>query len=376
VENIMSINLPARIGMAVEEVDTPCLLIDLDAFERNVKRMAGFIEERGLRLRAHAKTHKSANIANYQIAHGAVGVCCQKVSEAEALVNGGVRDVLVSNQVITAPKIERLAAMATQARVLVCVDDLNNIDDLNTAAIHYNTTIEVLVEMDVGAGRCGVQPGEPVLPLARRVAASAGLRFAGLQAYQGKAQHMHDYGERKAKIDQAVAEVARTIELLKAEGLHCDIVAGAGTGTFRFEGTSGVYNELQCGSYIFMDADYQRVRMQDGRNLDEFENSLFIYTTVMSKTKVEKAICDAGLKAQSVDSGLPVIFGREDIEYIGASDEHGVISDPSNVLKLGDKLRLVPGHCDPTVNVHDWFVGIRHDRVESIWPVTARGMCL
>ncbi|MDA3920505.1 MAG: hypothetical protein PF501_07475 [Salinisphaera sp.] len=154
------------------------------------------------------------------------------------------------------------------------------------------------------------------------------------------------------------------------------MVAGAGTGTYAFEGTSGVYNELQCGSYIFMDADYQRIAMADGRIIDDFENSLFLYTTVMSKTRKEKAICDAGLKAQSVDSGVAVVFGRDDIEYIGASDEHGVISDPRNVLKLGDKLKLVPGHCDPTVNIHDWYVGVRNGVVERVLPVTARGMCL
>ncbi len=163
---------------------------------------------------------------------------------------------------------------------------------------------------------------------------------------------------------------------LAAKNLECEMVAGAGTGTYAFEGTSGVYNELQCGSYIFMDADYQRIAMADGRIIDDFENSLFLYTTVMSKTRKEKAICDAGLKAQSVDSGVAVVFGRDDIEYIGASDEHGVISDPRNVLKLGDKLKLVPGHCDPTVNIHDWYVGVRNGVVERVLPVTARGMCL
>ncbi len=372
----MTINIPAHVGMAVEEVDTPCLLVDLDALERNIDRMASFVKENNLRLRVHAKTHKSPDIANYQIAKGAVGVCCQKVSEAEAMVRGGVRDVFVSNEVVNPRMIDRLAALSKQARVLVCVDDIDNIDDLDKAAQRYNTTLEVLVEADVGAGRCGVQPGEPVLPLARKVSKAKGLKFSGLQAYQGKAQHVHDFNERKAKIDDAANSVRETVEMLKKEGLDCDIIGGAGTGTYRFEGTSGVYNELQCGSYVFMDADYQRIKMEDGRHIDEFENSLFLYTTVMSKTKVEKAICDAGLKAQSVDSGPAVVYQRQDIEYIGASDEHGVISDPQNHLKLGEKLRLVPGHCDPTVNIHDWYVGYRGDRVEAIWPVAARGMCL
>ncbi len=372
----MSSNIPAEIGMRVEDVDTPCLLIELDAYERNLERMACFVREQGLRHRAHAKTHKSADIALQQIAHGAVGVCCQKVSEAEALIHGGVRDALIPNQVVTPRKTERLAALAARARVLVCVDDIDNIADIDVIARRHDTRIEVLVEIDVGAGRCGVQPGEPAVILARRVAAAEALEFAGLQAYQGEAQHVRDFVERKTRIDVAVADVTRTLNLLAAAGLECGIVTGAGTGTYRFEGASGVYNELQCGSYIFMDADYQRIRMEDGRAMDEFDNSLFIFTTVMSNAAPGRAVCDAGLKAQSVDSGLPVVFGRDDIEYIGASDEHGVLSDPDDALRLGDKLRLIPGHCDPTVNVHDWFVGMRDGRVEVLWPVTARGMLL
>lgn len=369
-------NTPATIGTPIEDIDTPCLLLDLDAYERNLDCMAKFIRENGLRLRPHAKTHKSADIAHDQIERGAVGVCCQKVSEAEALLHGGVRDLLISNEVVSPNMINRMAAMATQARVLVCADDADNIDHLEAAAKRHAATLEVLVEIDVGAARCGVAPGEPAVPLAQKIDAAPHLKFAGLQAYQGKAQHVHDYNKRKALIENAVAMTRETVERLAAKGLQCAIVGGAGTGTYEFEGTSGVYNELQCGSYIFMDADYQRIVMADGRLIDDFENSLFLYTTVMSKTKPEKAICDAGLKAHSVDSGLPVVYGRDDIEYIGASDEHGVISDPSNALKLREKLKLVSGHCDPTVNLHDWYVGVRNGVVERVFPVTARGMCL
>src|SRR3954452_20457787 len=376
-ESVMSNNIPASIGMPIEEIDTPCLLLELDAFERNVARMANFIKENGVRHRGHAKCHKSADIAAYLAEKGGTcGICCQKVSEAEAMVSGGVRDVLVSNEVTTPKKIERLAALATRARVLVCVDDLANVDDLSAAAQKYKVTIECLVEIDVGAGRCGVEPGEAAVEIGKKIDRAPGLEFAGLQAYQGKAQHVYDYPERKAMIDAAIADVANTVELLKAAGLRCDIVAGAGTGTFHLEGTSNVYNELQCGSYMFMDADYQRVRDENGKFFSEFENSLFIYTTVMSKTKADKAICDAGLKAQSVDSGMPVIFGRNDVKYIKCSDEHGVIDDPDNVLKLNEKLKLIPSHCDPTVNVYDWYVCVRNGRVEAIWPVTARGMNL
>ena len=374
---VVGLNIPAEVGMDAEDICTPALIVDLDAFEHNIEVMHRYIVENGLRHRAHAKTHKSVDIALYQIEHGgACGVCCQKVSEAEAMVAGGVKDVLVSNQVVDPRKIDRLAMMAKKARILVCVDDAGNIDDLSAAALKHGVTIECLVEIDCGAGRCGVSWGDPVVALAKKIAASDGLKFSGLQAYQGAAQHVHDFEERKGKIDTAIRQVSDTVEMLKAEGLECDIIGGAGTGSYYFEGTSGVYNEMQCGSYIFMDADYQRVKDEQGGDISEFENSLFIWTSVMSKARADKAICDAGLKAQSVDSGLPVIFGRSDIEYIKCADEHGVITDPENSLKLNDKLKLVPGHCDPTCNVYDWYVGVRNGKVECLWPVSARGMAL
>ncbi|MDH3715772.1 MAG: DSD1 family PLP-dependent enzyme [Gammaproteobacteria bacterium] len=376
-EPVLGLNVPAAPGMTLADVSTPALIIDLDAFERNVERLRIFVKKNGVRLRAHAKTHKSADIAHYQMKHGgACGICCQKVSEAEAMVAGGVQDVLVSNQVVDTKKIDRLARLAGQARLLVCVDDLGNVDDLSTAAASHNVTIECLVEIDCGAGRCGVQWGEPVVGLAKKIAASAGLQFSGLQAYQGAAQHVRDYDERKAKIETAIRQVADTLAMLAAQELQCDIVGGAGTGTYYFEGASGVYNELQCGSYIFMDAAYQRVLDESGNCVSEFENSLFIYTSVMSHATAAMAICDAGLKAQSVDSGLPVIFGRDDVEYVKCSDEHGVIDDPQSALRLNEKLKLVPGHCDPTCNLYDWYVGVRDGNVECVWPVTARGMVL
>ncbi|MEL6420651.1 MAG: DSD1 family PLP-dependent enzyme, partial [Pseudomonadota bacterium] len=202
-----------------------------------------------------------------------------------------------------------------------------------------------------------------------------GLKFAGLQAYQGAMQHMDSYEDRKAKVDIAIAMVRDAVDGLRVEGLECDIVGGGGTGSYYFESNSGVYNELQCGSYAFLDADYGRILDKDGKRIDqgEWENALFILTSVMSHAKADKAIVDAGLKAQSVDSGLPVIHGRTDVEYVKCSDEHGVVADPDGVLAINEKLRLVPGHCDPTCNVHDWYVGVRGGKVETLWPVSARG---
>ena len=378
-ENTLEVgyNIPAEIGMAVEEIATPALLIDLDAFEKNVAVMADFIREHEVRHRAHAKTHKSIDIAFYQIAQGgACGICCQKVSEAEALVAAGITDVLVSNQVVSPRQIDRLAKMAKRARVIVCVDDAANVDELSAAAVKNEVQIECLVEIDCGGGRCGVVSGNPVVELARKISASEGLLFSGLQAYQGSAQHLRDYAVRRAKVDTAIEQVADTLNMLNRGGFECRIVGGAGTGTYYFEGTSKVFNELQCGSYIFMDVDYQRIRDAEGNCISEFDNSLFVLTSIMSHTKPDIAVCDAGLKVLSVDSGLPKVFGRDDLEYIQCSDEHGLITDPDGVLRLNDSLMLIPGHCDPTCNLFDWYVGVRGGKVECLWPVTARGMSL
>ena len=370
-------DVPASIGMDELEIQTPCLVVDLDAFERNIEKMRDFCRETGMRHRVHGKMHKSADVAHYQIDHGdACGVCCQKVSEAEAFARAGVKDILVSNQVRDPAKIDRMAQLPKLgARTLCCVDDITNVAELSVAAAKHGTEIECLVEIDCGAGRCGVNDTPSVVEIAKAIDAAPGLKFGGIQAYQGAMQHLDSYDDRKEKIDIAVAMVRDAVDALKAEGLECDIVGGGGTGSYYFEGASGVYNELQCGSYAFMDADYGRILDKDGNRIDqgEWENALFILTSVMSHTKADKAICDAGLKAQSVDSGLPVIFGRDDVEYVKCSDEHGVIADPEGKLAINEKLRLVPGHCDPTCNVHDWYVGVRGGKVEKLWPITARG---
>jgi len=369
---------PAEIGMPLEDVDTPCLLIELDAFERNLKRMASAAASAPVRLRPHAKTHKCAVIAQRQIELGAVGVCCQKVSEAEALVYGGVRDVLVTNQIVGPSKITHLVALAKQADVAVCADDPTNIADLNAAAVRFGVRLPVLVEVDVGANRCGVEPGEPTLALARQIQRSPGLRFGGLQAYYGSAQHIRKFDERRGAIQRACGEVQETLDMLRRDAIPCEAVTGAGTGTYAFEAASKIFTEIQCGSYIFMDADYGRNLDADANPVHEFEHSLFVYATVMSRPTKDRAVVDAGLKAVSVDSGMPVVYGVKGVEYQRASDEHGKLqlTDPDPSLRVGTKLRLVPGHCDPTVNMYDWYVGVRNSRVEALWPIVARGALL
>jgi len=374
----MTTRPPAEVGMPLEAVDTPALLLDLDAFEKNLARLAAAAAGAGVRLRPHAKSHKCPVIALRQMASGAVGVCCQKVSEAEAMVYGGVPDVLVSNEIVGAPKIARLLSLAAQARVAVCADDAGNVAALDDAATAFGVRLPVLVEVNVGADRCGVEPGEPALALARQIAGSRGLRFAGLQAYHGGAQHIRDYARRKEAIQAAAEKTRRTVELLRRHALACELVSGAGTGTYPFEAASGVWNELQAGSYIFMDADYLKNLRQDGTPGSEFTPSLFVYATVMSRPAKDRAVLDAGLKALSVDSGMPSVAGMQDVEYLRASDEHGKLTlhDPGRALPLGSKLRLIPGHCDPTVNMYDWYVCCRNGRVEALWPIIARGAVL
>ncbi len=370
-------DVPALPGMDEADIQTPCLVLDLDALERNIKKMGDYAKAHGMRHRVHGKMHKSVDVAKLQERlGGAVGVCCQKVSEAEVFARGGIKDVLVSNQVRDPLKIDRLARLPKLgARTIVCIDDIDNVAELSAAAEKHGTQIECFVEIDCGAGRCGVTTTEDVVKIAKAVDAADNLKFTGIQAYQGAMQHLDSYEDRKEKLDVAIAQVKEAVEGLKAEGLDPELVSGGGTGSYYFESNSGVYNELQCGSYAFMDADYGRILDKDGNRIDqcEWENAFFILTQVMSHVKADKAIVDAGLKAQSVDSGLPVVYGRDDVEYIKCSDEHGVVTDPNGALKINDKLKLVPGHCDPTANVHDWYVGVRDGKVECVWPVSARG---
>jgi D-serine deaminase-like pyridoxal phosphate-dependent protein len=354
---------PASVGQRLEEVDTPALVLDLDAFEANLAALNRAVAGR-VRVRAHAKTHKCAEIAKRQIASGAVGVCCQKVSEAEALVEAGVSDILVSNEVIGATKLARLAALSRRCRLGVCVDTLEGLDALKATGAR----LDVYVELEVGMGRCGIAPGEPAAALAARI--TGNLRFAGLQAYHGRAQHVRSMAERRASIARAAEAVVYTRSVLQKAGIETPVVTGAGSGTFMFEVESGVWDEIQPGSYIFMDVDY--ARNEWAAPLPRFQHALFVLTTVMSRPRAGVAIVDAGLKASSVDSGMPGVWQRPGLDYTRASDEHGwVEGEPAPAL--GEKLLLVPGHCDPTVNLYDWYVCARRGLVEQLWPIEARG---
>jgi D-serine deaminase-like pyridoxal phosphate-dependent protein len=331
-------------------------------------------------MRPHAKTHKSPDIAKRQIALGAVGVCCQKVSEAEVMVDAGIGDVLVTNEVAGAAKLARLAALAKRATVGVCVDDIDSVAELEAAADAAGSMLDVLVEIDVGGRRCGATPGDAAARIAERVAGARHLCFAGLQAYHGSAQHVRAAADRRERIAHAVACVQETQRALRAAGLEARMVTGAGTGTYENEAASGVYNELQAGSYIFMDADYARNLREDGGLFDAYQHALFVHATVMSAPASDRRVIDAGLKTFAMDAGMPTPWKLDGAVYHRPSDEHGIldVSACDRPPARGTTVLLVPGHCDPTVNLHDWYVGIRgmagHDpRVECVWPVAARG---
>lgn len=368
----------ARRGDPVDTVATPALVIDLDAMERNLAAMALFARSHGIRLRPHAKMHKSAVIAKAQIAAGAVGICAQKISEAEVLADAGIADIFISNEVIDTAKLMRVAALAGRIDLSVAVDSILGVDRLAEACNAAGSAPNVFVEIDVGQGRCGVSPPDAGA-LARHVV-SRGLRFAGLQAYQGAAQHIRGAAEREAAVRGVTTLVRAAQKRIDSAGIACPLVTGGGTGTFVFDAESGACGELQVGSYLFMDGEYAGI--EPAEDAPRFEHALFIKSQVMSRGP-SHVVVDAGIKAYAIDAGLPGVWHRE-LEMFNFGDEHGVLKAggsgaTAHLPPLGETVWLVPGHCDPTVNLHDAYVAVRGGLeggvVEALWPVDTRG-CL
>lgn len=385
-------HLQNLVGQAVKRIDTPALVIDLDAMDRNIERMARFAQQHGVLWRPHAKLHKSAHIAHLLEHAGAVGHCVQKVSEAEALAAGGITNIFISNEVIAPLKLARVAALAKAlsaegGRLAICVDSEEGVTRLAQAmqdAQAGNATIDALVEINVGQNRCGAEPGEAAVALARAIAAQPTLRFAGLQAYHGGAQHLRTADERKAAIEQVLTLVKRTHHEFDRANIAIPLITGAGTGTMVNEAASGIYGEIQPGSFLFMDADYAANQRDAAQPL--FEHALYVKTQVMSRND-QHAVCDAGHKAHAIDSGLPKLHAlapEHALRFANGGDEHGVLHPDAEagntsgwLPALGETLWLIPGHCDPTVNLHDHLIGVRGGRlkgvVERIFTVDGRG---
>jgi len=368
-----------EIGAPVRGLDTPALLIDLEVMERNLEKMANRLAGGGLCLRAHSKTHKSPILAQKQMELGAVGVCCQKVSEAEVMVAGGVQDILVSSEVVSPSKLRRLMALALHVRLVLVIDDPRGAELLSEAAGEAGHAIEVLVDVDVGQGRCGVPHGAPAAEVGKFVDSLPGLEVIGFQAYEGKAQHINGFDSRCKMYENATARIRETAEEFATAGLSTRLRSGGGTGTWRWDLEAGVLTELQAGSYLFMDAHYCSVGGPGGEVNDDFEPSLFVLTTVVSTPSTERVVVDAGHKSLSSDSGMPVC---KDVEanYSAGGDEHGILTILAGNPRpdLGDTLLIQPSHCDTTINLHDSYCGIRGGMsegvLETVWPVAARGM--
>ena len=359
--------------MKIAELDTPALLVDADAFERNVARMAKLCDDAGAELRPHAKAHKSPEIARIQMEAGAVGICCAKLGEAEVMAAAGIDDLLVTTPVVGASKIMRLMDAARQARVSVVVDDEGNISDLAAGAQTAGLRLGVLVEVDVGQGRCGVPPGPRAAELARLIDGHPWLRFRGLQAYHGAIQMRGDVAERRAAANLALEKAELSAGPVREAGLAIEVLTGGGTGTSAIDAEACGLTELQPGSYIFMDTNYSAIEW-DGAPAPPFENALSVLAGVLSRPAPGRAILDSGLKAISGDGGAPRPADHGGAEFRFAGDEHGELSFPGEApLEVGDKVTLLPSHCDTTVNLHDRFIVTRGDEVEAVWEIAARG---
>ena len=370
----------ARAGDALADVDTPALVLDLDAFERNLDSMQAAANAAGVALRPHAKAHKTPAIALAQLQRGAVGICCQKVSEALPFLQAGVTDIHISNQIAGPAKAAQLAQLALHGRFSVCVDHPQQVAGLAAATAASGSRLAVFIEIDIGQGRCGVAGADAVLRLLDALAPNPQLRFGGLQAYHGGVQHVRSHAERQAAAQRAGARTAAVVAALGVAGVACPVVTGGGSGSVEFDLAGGVYTELQPGSYVFMDGDYGR---NQGGAVLRFQHSLFVASTVMSVGDGNRCILDAGLKSLAVDSGLPTVWqdgaASATLAYAAANDEHGIVrrADGAPALPLpalGSQLLLVPGHCDPTLNLHDDLVAVRGGVVEALWPIAARGL--
>jgi D-serine deaminase-like pyridoxal phosphate-dependent protein len=363
--------------MRRDEIPTPALLLDLARFERNLERMASHVRRVGKALRPHAKTHRCPEIAKRQIAAGALGVACAKLGEAEVMAETGVRGLLITTEIVPAPKIERLLRLVqTAPDTMIVIDHVENARDISRAAATAGVVVNVLVDVDVGGRRTGTQPGEAATALAREIASLPALRFRGLQGYAGQCAHVMGWSARRDASRAAMAPLGETRRRIEATGLAVDIVAGGSTGTFDIDVEMPELTELQAGSYCVMDIDYRRVGGRKSDALTEFEMALTVIATVVSVPTGERAMVDAGLKAFSTDKSFPPeAVERPGIEYGFAGDEHGrlTLRDPDRPLKLGERIEFFPPHCDPTINLYDRIYAVRDSVVEAIWPVAARG---
>jgi D-serine deaminase-like pyridoxal phosphate-dependent protein len=351
-----------------DQIETPALLIDLDILERNIHIMANYMKDKKAKLRPHYKTYKCPKISHLQMAAGAKGICCAKLGEAETLVEAGIKDVLIANQIVDPVKIFRLAGLAHgDTKITVTVDNAENIKAFSNVASKVGSTVYVLVEVDVGMKRCGVNTPEEVFKLARKITESKGLVFEGIQAYEGYIIHNPDIETRKQGVREMVDKVGKIKAFLEKNGISVNEISGGGTGTYNITGDNTIWTEIQAGSYVFMDSVYNDLGF-------DFQSALTVYTTVIHK-RPGWAITDAGVKACTTDQGLPIIKKYQDskVHIKALHEEHGIIVDEQDEIKYLQKIEYIPSHCCTTVNLYDQYHCIRNGLLEATWPIPGRG---
>ena len=359
------------VGAARLEIETPALLVDLDVMESNIAKMSDYFKSRRSKLRAHAKTHKSPLIAHKQIAAGAGGICCQKLGEAEVMINSGIRDILITSEIVEPAKIERLVRLSRYSDAKVVIDNIEVARKMSETAQKQGMKQGVLVELDIRNKRCGTVPGKPTVEFVKEITKLKGLNFRGLMEYEGPFLDVPDFQQRRAGAHKLLGLLRGTVELVRNEGIPVDTVSAGSTGTYNIAGEYPEITEVEAGSYVFMDSTYQKL---EGLN---FGCALTVLATVISRPVPERIIVDAGWKATTQELGMPLVKNIEGARFYHFSEEHGSISvDPSTKLSVGDKVALIPSHCCTTVNLHDFYYGIRNGHIEAVWPISARGKFL
>ena len=363
--------------MTRDEIPTPALLLDLDRFERNIAKMAASIAAAGKKLRPHSKTHKCPEIARRQIAAGAVGICCAKVGEADVMAEAGIRNILITTEVVGPEKIGRLLGVLERVpETLVVVDNPDNVRELGLAMSRAGKVLNVLVDVDVGGRRTGVQPGEPAVHVARMVTLETALNLRGLQGYAGHCAHVQGYVNRRKTSHRWMNRLMKTRDLFEKNGLPVEIVSGGSSGTFNIDSDLKGMTELQSGSYCVMDLDYRKIGGKGGGDYDDFEMALTVLTTVISVPTREMAMVDGGFKAFSTDKPfVPEAVECPGVKYSWAGDEHGrlTVSEEGRLPALGQLIEFFPPHCDPTINLYDRIYAMRGQKVEAVWDIAGRG---
>ncbi len=361
----------------IDDLPTPALIIDLDVFDKNLMKMQDYVRENAMGLRCHTKMHKCPIIARKQLAAGALGVCAAKVSEAEVMQINGVSPILITSPVVTPDKIGRVITLAVKDPELqIVIDDAGVASRFNLAAEEAGIVLGVLIDLDPAMGRTGIETGEPALELGKYIVSDCeNLRFDGLQMYAGHCMHIEGFEKRKEKYHRVLQSGAETIAMFVDNGIEVPVFTGGGTGTFNIEPGVGLMTDLQAGSYLFMDIEYRDIGGADSEHFNDFEPSLFVLVTAISKPQQRLITVDAGFKSFASDKMSPEFRDVEGVTFHFGGDEHGIIqlTNPSRELKLGDKLPMLTPHCDPTVNLHDYYFPVRDGVVEELWPITARG---